>query len=230
MKYAVFFLACSVGLVVIAFPWTASSVLKLWGSLALGVVGLGYAGVGPRIFGKVSDGRMRPLNVLLLAPYLLLLWSVWHLSRALRREPPFHELVDGIIIGRRLLPGEYPEGIESVVDLTAEFPESSRIRQGRNYWTFPILDGSPSTPEALEQVARAIMDLPGDVYIHCAEGHGRTALVATSLLLARGDVRSADEAVALVLERRPLARMNASQRKVVDEVAESYSRSRRLPN
>ena len=59
MKYAVFFLACSVGLVFIAFPWTASSVLKLWGSLALGVVGLGYAGVGPRIFGKVSDGRMR---------------------------------------------------------------------------------------------------------------------------------------------------------------------------
>ncbi len=204
MKYAVFFLACSVGLVVIAFPWTASSVLKLWGSLALGVVGLGYAGVGPRIFGKVSDGR----------------------SRALRSERPFHELVDGIIIGRRLLPGEYPEGIESVVDLTAEFPESSRIRQGRNYWAFPILDGSPSTPEALEQVARAIMDLPGDVYIHCAEGHGRTALVATSLLLARGDVQSAAEAVELVLGRRPLARMNATQRKVVDEVAESYSRSR----
>ena len=171
MKYAVFFLACSLGLVVVAFPWTASSVFMLWGSLALGVVGLGYAGVGPRIFGKGSDGRMRLLNVLLLAPYLLLLWSVWHLSRALRREPPFHELVDGIIIGRRLLPGEYPEGIGSVVDLTAEFLESSRIRQGRNYRAFPILDGSPSTPELLEQVARAIMDLPGDVYIHCAEGH-----------------------------------------------------------
>ena len=226
MKYAVFFLACSVGLIFVAFPWTASSVLELWGSLALGVVGLGYAGVGPRIFGKGSDGRMRLLNVLVLAPYLLLLWSVWHLSRALRRESPFHELVDGIVIGRRLLPGEYPEGIKSVVDLTAEFPESSHIRQGRNYRAFPILDGSSPTPEVLEQVAREIMDLPGDVYIHCAEGHGRTALVATSLLLARGDARSADEAVALVLERRPLARMNASQRKVVDEVAESSSRSK----
>ena len=146
MKYAVFFLACSVGLVVVAFPWTASSVLKLWGSLALGVVGLGYAGVGPRIFGKGSDGRMRPLNVLILAPYLLLLWSVWHLSRALRRESPFNELVEGITIGRRLLPGEYPEGIESVVDLTAEFPASSRIRQGRNYRAFPILDGHPPRP------------------------------------------------------------------------------------
>ncbi len=120
-----------------------------------------------------------------------------------------------------MLPGEYPEGIESVVDLTSEFPESSRIRQGRNYRAFPILDGSPSTPAALERVVRAIMDLPGDVYIHCAEGHGRTALVATSLLLARGDARSAAEAVALVLERRPLARMNASQRKIVDEVAAS---------
>jgi hypothetical protein len=221
VKYAVFFLACSVGLVAIAFPWTASSVLELWGSLAVGLVGLGYVGVGPRIFGKRSDGRMRPLNVLILAPYLLVLWSVWHLSRALRRESPFHELVEGITIGRRLLPGEFPEGIKSVVDLTAEFPESSSIRQGRDYRAFPILDGSPSTAAALEQIARAIVDMPGDVYIHCAEGHGRTALVATSLLLTRGDARSAGEAIALLLERRPLARMNAAQRKVLDQVAEA---------
>ena len=110
MKYAIFFLACSVGLVVVAFPWTASSVLKLWGSLALGVVGLGYAGVGPRIFGKGSDGRMRPLNVLILAPYLLLLWSVWHLSRALRRESPFNELVEGINHREAAAPGRVPGG------------------------------------------------------------------------------------------------------------------------
>ena len=152
MKYAVFFLACSVGLAVVAFPWATSSVLLLWGSLALAVVGLGYVGVGSRIFGKSSDGRMRPLNVLVLAPYLLPTWSLWHLSRALRREAPFDELVEGITIGRRLLPGEYPEGIESVVDLTAEFPESSRIRQGRTYRAFPILDGSRSTRAALEQL------------------------------------------------------------------------------
>ncbi len=137
MKYAVFFLACSVGLAVVAFPWAASSVLLLWGSLALGVVGLGYVGVGPRIFGKSPDGRMRPLNVLVLAPYLLPTWSLWHLSRALRREAPFNQLVEGITIGRRLLPGEYPEEIESVVDLTAEFPESFRIRQGRIYLGIP---------------------------------------------------------------------------------------------
>ncbi len=225
MTYAVFVLACGVGLVVVAFPWTASSVLKLWGSLALGVVGLGYAGLGPRVFGKRSDGRMSPLSLVILAPYLLLAWSVWYLSRALRRESPFNELVEGVIIGRRLLPGEYPEEVESVVDLTAEFPASSRIRQGRNYRVFPMLDATPSTPAVLEQVVRTIMDLPGDVYIHCAEGRGRTGLVAASLLLARGDARSADEAMALVLERRPLVRLNATQRKTLDEVAESYSRS-----
>ena len=78
----------------------------------------------------------------------------------------------------------------------------------------------------LEQIARTIMDLPGDVYIHCAEGHGRTALVATSLLLARGDVQSAEEANAWVLDRRPLTRLNAAQRKTLNQVAESYSRSR----
>ena len=149
MKYAVFFLACSVGLAVVAFPLDASSVLELWGSLALGVVGLGYVGVGPRIFGKTSDGHLKPLNVLLLAPYLLLMWTVWNLSRIMRSEPPFNELVEGVTIGRRLLPGEYPPGIESVVDLTAEFSESSLIRQGRTYRAFPILDGSPSTPAGL---------------------------------------------------------------------------------
>ena len=56
MKYAVLFLAGSVGLAIVAFPLTASSAIILWGSLALGLVGLAYAGVGPRIFGKRSDG------------------------------------------------------------------------------------------------------------------------------------------------------------------------------
>jgi hypothetical protein len=186
LKYALFFLACSAVLAFVAFPLAVGSVPELWGSLAFGIVGLGYAGVGPRIFGKTSEGRMSPLNVFVLAPYLLLLWSVWRLSRALRSEPPFHELVEGIVIGRRLLPDEYPERIESVVDLTAEFPESARIRKGRSYRAFPILDGSPSAPATLEQIVRAIMELPGDVYIHCAEGHGRTALVAASLPAGSG--------------------------------------------
>jgi hypothetical protein len=219
MKYSVLFLAGSVGLAIVAFPLTASSAIILWGSLALGLVGLGYAGVGPRIFGKRSDGRMRPLNMLILAPYLLLLWFVWYLFRVLGSASPFNELVEGVIIGRRLFPHEYPEGIESVVDLTAEFPESSRVRQGRTYRAFPILDASPTTPAALEQIARTIMDLPGDIYIHCAEGYGRTGLVAASLLLVRGDARTADEAFARVRERRPRARMNASQRQALEGVA-----------
>ena len=48
-------------------------------------------------------------------------------------------------------------------------------------------------------------------------------IYAVFFILARGDARSAVEAVALVLERRPRARMNATQRKTLNEVAESYA-------
>jgi len=51
--------------------------------------------------------------------------------------------------GGRLLAFELEGEFENVVDLTAEFSEPSGIRCSPSYRSFPILDGSAPTPEAL---------------------------------------------------------------------------------
>lgn len=219
MKYAVLFLAGSVAAAVVAFSGQPISPLLLWCSLSLGTVAVGYGGLGARVFGKKPTGTMAPVAVVALAPYLALTWLVWHSSRLLRREGPFNRLAEGVTIGRRLLAAEYPPFIEAVVDLTAEFPEPRIARSARGYWAFPILDGTAPAVDALVGLIAEIGGFPGELYIHCAEGHGRTALVAASLLLMRGDVGSADEAVERVLEQRPGAHMNRVQRRALDSLA-----------
>lgn len=218
MKYATLFFAGSLALGVLAFSSDVRPLL-LWLSSNLAIVATGYAGLGPRVFGKREDGTLGPLTMFVLAPYLLLTWTVWHASRLLRREVPFNRLVGDVTIGRRLLPRELPSGIDAVVDLTAEFREPHGVRTGRTYQSFPILDGSAPQPAALEHMAREVSALPGEVYVHCAEGHGRTALVAAAILLVRGKAATSDEAVQLVLESRAKAHMNRQQRQALDALA-----------
>ncbi len=62
---------------------------------------------GPGSLGNEAT-ELSPLALGLLLPYLLYAWGLWHLWRLATREPPFHELGDGITLGRRLLPRELP--------------------------------------------------------------------------------------------------------------------------
>ncbi|MFP2931679.1 tyrosine-protein phosphatase, partial [Pyxidicoccus sp. 3LG] len=40
--------------------------------------------------------------------------------------------------------------------------------------------------------------MPGPLYVHCAQGHGRTGMIAAALLVARGDAADAATALARV--------------------------------
>ena len=128
MKYAIVFWTVATICVVKAATTGGWAFTLFWPAIAFGAVGLAYAGVGPRLFGKRSDGTLSPLAVGLLLPYLLYAWGLWHLWRLATREPPFHELGDGITLGRRLLPWELPGHVHIVYDLTCEFPEPLGIR------------------------------------------------------------------------------------------------------
>jgi len=147
MKYAILFSLVGVLLTAAAITNGGWSYLLLWPALSFGIVALGYSHFGPRVFRKSERGILSPINSLLLLPYLLYQWSVWHAVRLFKREPAFDRLTENIFLGRRLLSQEFPAGMDHVIDLTCEFTEPEALRS-TGYHSFQILEGTnfPNLP------------------------------------------------------------------------------------
>lgn len=133
MKYMFVFSTAAALLLFLASRIQGLGWLLLWPAVSFVVVALPYGCVGARAFGKQPDGRMRPWAVFTLPPYLMLTWGTWHLARWLSRERAFDEVVPGVLVGRRLLPGELPMGVFAVLDLASEFIEPEGIRRACRY-------------------------------------------------------------------------------------------------
>lgn len=184
-----------------AWPWAA---ILAWPAIAFAVVSLAYFGAGPGVFQK-SGGLMPLWMRVILAPYHLGV-ALCHLYHR-RGEPPYAEVVPGLLIGRRLSETEarglIRVGVRAVLDLTCEMSEGNASRQA-NYHNVQILD---LTVPSLSQLAEAVRFLReyrtiGPVYIHCALGVSRTACVAAAYLLAAGFAASVEEAVWMVGKAR----------------------------
>jgi protein-tyrosine phosphatase len=106
-----------------------------------------------------------------------------------------------------------------VLDLTAEFPEPAGVRDGRDYICRPLLDATAPGPQIMQEWIMDLVRRPGCLYIHCAQGHGRTGLLAAALLLQRGVATDAADAIARVQAVRPGVRLNGAQRRCLTEFA-----------
>jgi protein-tyrosine phosphatase len=219
MKYGALFLVFGGVLGYYGLVSGGWSALLLWPALSLLLVSGAYLGLGANVFGKRPDGRLAWYAVLPLLPFLLGTWGVWHLSRWLRREDRYNEIVPGIYVGRRVLPGELPPRVKTIVDLTAEFPEPANVRRGRRYLCMPTLDASVPADAVLKNFLDAVVRSPGPVYIHCAEGHGRSGMFAAALLCAKGEAKDVGEAIKLLARARPGVRLNRQQRDGVSRVS-----------
>jgi protein-tyrosine phosphatase len=114
-----------------------------------------------------------------------------------------------LFIGRRTL--NVPDTIKSVIDLTCEFEEYGRLVKDKSYFSFPILDACPPDNIDFKEVLDKIARLPKPVYIHCAEGHGRTGMVAAGLLLYEQNAKTIDEAINLIQSVRPKVKLQKAQ-------------------
>ncbi|AKF82749.1 hypothetical protein MFUL124B02_30095 [Myxococcus fulvus 124B02] len=216
LKYAFVFGAFAGLLTLLAFQLGGWAWGLCWPAVSFAGVALAYSGAGPSVFGKRVDGRMRPWAVVALLPYLLLSWLTWGLARRLSREPSHAEVAPGLFIGRRVLRGELPFTPRTVVDLTSEFFEPAPLRDVEHYIAFPILDGmAPELTVLAEHVERCAR-LPTPLYVHCAQGHGRTGLVAAALLVARGLSPEVTSALERVRGARPGVRLSDGQRAVLE--------------
>jgi hypothetical protein len=177
-----------------------------------------------RVFGKRPDGTLPLWSWLVFLPLLLYTLLVWHVLRLFSREPAHNRVTEGLVIGRRLLASEMEGEYVNIVDLTAEFPEPSAIRRSNSYRSFPILDRSAPTPEALKA---AVVSLPpGRIFIHCAQGHGRTGLFALAVLLRSGVARNVEDGLRILSTARPRIRLSRQQHDCIQTYAQHIAQDR----
>jgi hypothetical protein len=211
MIYGVVFLALAVQLVALGALLGGWGLMFLWPGVSFALVALGYLGAGPRVFGKRVDGTRHPIATVLLLPYLVFVYAVWWGVCRLSREPVRHEVVPRLFLGRRVSPRELPAGCELVIDLTCEFEAAPAIRRRTGYAGLPTLDaGIPDLDQFRVVVSRAAA-CPGVVFVHCAQGHGRSGLFAAAVLVARGLAADPRQAVRMVRAVRPWVRLKPHQ-------------------
>jgi protein-tyrosine phosphatase len=214
-KYTLLFTLMGLGQLYLGVQAGYAGFLWLWSGVSFLLVAAGYGGLGAKIFGKRPDGTLCWWNVVLLLPYLLLTWSLWHLQRWLSREPCHHQVTPNLWLGRRALRHELPDGVDLIIDLTAEFAFSRDGKSGRDYVCIPTLDSSVPIRSEFERALQAVLDCKGGVYIHCANGHGRSATLVLAVLVANRSLESLEEAEAFLKQIRPGIGLHPQQRRLL---------------
>lgn len=211
---------CGVGMFLFAYgAMTGFLWLLAWPGLSNILVGAGYFWGTPRLFGKRVDGSRALFASFLLFPYTVVAYVVWFVQIKVSCKAAFHVVNERLIVSRRLFAHEMPGEVSLVLDLTCEFCDPLVIRQREGYRCLPILDGgSVSADELLESLRELVPPAGGRLLIHCAQGHGRTGLVAAAFLLLHGYARTAEEAVRMLQAVRPGVRLRRGQWEVLREV------------
>ena len=166
MKYALSFAFLAILICYLAASQGGWWYLLIWFAISFFALAVGYASVGARIFSKQPDGTIPFWVKIIHFPFFVYTGVVWHVTRILSRENPFDKVEDDLILGRRLLAGELPEGIVNCVDLTAEFEESKEIRESTNYISLPILEAAVPTSEELANAFSQLKE--GATYVSTA--------------------------------------------------------------
>jgi protein-tyrosine phosphatase len=220
VPYAIAFAAIGGGCLALAAVRGGGWWLAAWPGVSFLIVAAAYARGGPRWFGKTAAGRFPIWAWLLLGPFLLFTWSTWHAFRLLSREPAGHEVAPGVWVGRRAGAHELPPDTRLVVDLTCEFWVPRGVgSNGRTYVCAPTLDGTAPDDASVKQLLARVHAESGTLYIHCAQGRGRSAALAAALLIARGVAADVNEAEAVLRKARPVVRLNGDQRRWVRRIS-----------
>jgi hypothetical protein len=202
---------------VLASGWPRA--LAWWTAAACFAVSLAYATNRPGIFGK-RNGRLAPLRVLLLLPYVVAFRIACEIVRWLRIAPSWEAVAPGLYVGARVDPSDLPPNLELIVDLTCEIGEPARVRSHPGYRCVPVLDGAaPPDDEAFLHLLDEVRAASGGVLIHCESGRGRAPTAAALALIARGLASDPLCALDLVRKGRPSAAPTRVDLEFIDRIA-----------
>jgi protein-tyrosine phosphatase len=188
----------------------------LWVTVALSLVAINYALLGPAGFQK-HDGRLALAAAALLAPYLAgASANVWLRTR---RHAPWASVADDVWIGRLPHSGDLESGgFDAVVDLTCELPLDPGLRPYKN---LPVLDLTLPDRATIDAAAHAIerRRAAGRVLVCCALGYSRSATAAAGWLVATGRAPDAAAAAARIRSVRPQIVLSDAHLAVIASVA-----------
>ena len=212
LRYAIGALAAAA----LAIVDGGAALWALWITVALALVALNYAWLGPAGFQK-REGRLSPAAAVLLAPYLAgALVNAWAWTRA---RSPFDPVADDVWLGRMPSPAELERGgFDGVVDLTCEMA----IDPGRHvYANIPVLDLTLPDRATLGAAVEAIERLRprGRVLVCCALGVSRSAVAVAAWLVATGRAADAEAALVRVRAARPQIVLGDAHRRSVAAMA-----------
>lgn len=206
--------------------WSGGTALwLLWITLALLLVALNYALLGPGGFQKRSDGRLSLAAHWLYAPYLL---AAWCNSRLWTRRAPLPRAVcDGVWLGRIPLPGQR-DTRAAVVDVSAELSLYAAQAQDR---VVPMLDLVAPSPAQLREAAQAIAQAQaiGPVLVCCALGYSRSAASVATWLVRSGRAQDVDAAIAQLRTVRPLIVLGHAHRAAIVAACDGHDGGDDIP-
>jgi hypothetical protein len=224
-KFSAVFLALAAALFWLGAKQGGGIVTVVCFSAAAGFLGLSlsYLLSWPGLLGKARNGRLLGSSYLLFWPYHLHGYLALVASRLVLREPPFNEIVPGLFLGSRLLPGDgkflATARLAGVLDLTSEFCETAFLRHAGAYLCIPLLDRTAPGAAELRKGVEFIRERlkRGPVYVHCAQGHGRSTTFVVAYLVASGQAASLEAAFELARSKRPRVRLSSSQWRALRE-------------
>jgi protein-tyrosine phosphatase len=235
LKYAVVFtllailLASGVFLSVGDGGWFLAA-FEAYASLGLFAMAVAYGlkQAGMPVEDVIRHPRWAPGTRLLLLPYASLAWLALAVIRRVDKEAGMSRVAPGLHVGRLPSSAERrrlaENGIDAVLDLCAEFPRRRTAEGGSVYRYIPILDGSSPSDRQLGEALCWIEARRAEgkiVLVHCAQGHGRSAIIAASALCQLGLASGFDEALAQIQSIRPRAKPSKGQRTAAIRFLES---------
>lgn len=195
-----------------ALPWALPLV---WLSFAWLWLAMGYAGVGPRVWGK--NGQ--PFSIWLVWPARQLIHAA-HRHRRGDDESPV-EFASGLWFGGRLSPLQasrwLPAGV-AVLDVAPEYgADWGRCQPA--YLALDMLEGTSAS--ALDLVISELfieLHRGQGVYVHGALGNARAALVAATWLMRQYPRLTVEQVQAMLVALKPGVHFNAGQTLVLQQV------------
>ncbi|MCA9038855.1 MAG: dual specificity protein phosphatase family protein [Planctomycetaceae bacterium] len=197
-------------------------ILTLWLAIDFLLLSIAYLFNKPRLLGKRTDGNRPLFFTLLWGPWFFITSLAFMLQLLLSRSPSYHVIAENLSLGRHGHARELPPDTEIVVDLTAEFTTEKEIQKNYQLYCLPILDGCTPAPKKFAELVNRLANEKRPIYIHCANGTGRSALLAAALLVQKRIAKNPKEAVKILREIRPQVRLNLEQCDFLQNLSQSF--------